>query len=119
MEPRLESLEKEAARFAAFFPQPGDNFQVGVSEAMLFANNQGFQKDLLEGPSRLSARLRQIPDLNQKAELAIRAVLSRPGRPDEIQALGDYLRQRQDRLEAASQQMIWALLASAEFRFNH
>lgn len=118
-EKRLEALEKSAARLAALFPQPGDQFQVGVSEAMLFTNNQDLLKELLEGPGTLAARLLEVPELEKRAELAVRAVLSRQPRADEIQALTAYLRARQDRPAAACQQIVWALLTSAEFRFNH
>ena len=52
-------------------------------------------------------------------ELAIRQVLCRPARGEETQAIVAYLLERQDRAEAACQQVIWALLTSAEFRFNH
>ena len=43
-------------------------------------------------------------------------------RPGNDQCRRDRLlqqRQRQDRPEAASRQVVWALLTSAEFRFNH
>lgn len=119
LETKMAEMEKSAGRFADLFPQPGDNFQVGVSEAMLFANNQGFQKDILEGPGTLFSRLQQIAAPNQKADLAVRTILSRPARPEDVQALADYLRRRQDRGDAATQQILWALFASAEFRFNH
>src|SRR6266545_2057526 len=46
-EKRIETLEKDAARLASLFAQPGDNFQVGVGEAMLFTNNEGLLKELL------------------------------------------------------------------------
>ncbi len=106
-------------RLATFFPQPGENFQVSVGEAMLFANNVSLQKELLEGKGTLAARLKQEPDLGKRADLAVRTVLCRAGRPEEIQALTEYMRRRTDRVEAACQQIVWALLTSAEFRFNH
>jgi hypothetical protein len=116
----LENLERNASRLAGLFVQPGDNFQVGVGEAMLFANNDSLLKEVLgDGPGALVGRLTQLPDLERRAELAIRTVLSRPARPDEIQAMADYLRHRSDRMQAACGQMIWALLAGSEFRFNH
>jgi hypothetical protein len=120
LDKRLQMLEKGAESLAAFFAQPGENFQVGVSEAMLFANNQSLQKQLLEGGETLAAALlKREPDLAKRAELAVRTVLCRPARADEVQAISDYLRQRADRMEAACQQVVWALLTSAEFRFNH
>ena len=101
------------------FPQPTDNFQVGVAESMLFANNEALQKSLLEGAGNLTERMKQEPDLTKRADLAVRTVLSRPGRQDELQVLVGYLQRRQDRPDAANQQIVWALLTSAEFRFNH
>lgn len=118
-EKRLEALEKTGERLASLFPQPGDGFQVSVSEAMLFANNQGLQKELLEGPGTLAARLKAEPDLAKRADLAVRAILCRPANADEIQAVTEYLRSRNDRPDAACQQVVWALVTSAEFRFNH
>lgn len=118
-EKRLEALEKSAEGLTKYFPQPGDNFQVSVSEAMLFANNEPLQKHLLEGNDRLTKRLLQESDMTKRADLAIRTVLCRPPRGEETQAIAAYLLQRPDRAEAACQQVVWALLTSAEFRFNH
>lgn len=119
LEKRLEAVEKSAEKFASLFPQPNEKFQVGVGEAMLFANNEGLQKELLKGQGTLVARLNTIPDLEKRADLAVRTVLNRPAAADEVQALAEYLSQRADRPEAACQQVVWALLTSAEFRFNH
>ena len=119
LEKRFTALEKSAESLASFFPQPGENFQVGVSEAMLFANNLALQKDLLERSEALTGRLKDEPDLARRADLAVKATLGRTARPEEIQALTAYMQRRSDRPEAACQQIVWALLTSAEFRFNH
>jgi hypothetical protein len=119
LEERIETLEKGAEALAKNFPQPGENFQVGVSEAMLFANNETMLKELLEGTGTLTKRLMSESDPAARVDLAVRSVLSRPARREEVQAISAYLEQRADRLESACQQVIWALLTSAEFRFNH
>lgn len=119
IEKRLEAVEKTAENLASLFPRPTVNFQVGVAEAMLFANNAGLQKDLFEGTGTLVARMMQMPELEKRADLAVRSVLSRPAQPNELKALADYLQQRDDRAAAGCQQVVWALLTSAEFRFNH
>ncbi len=116
---RLTALEKSAEGWAAYFPQPSDNFQVSVGEALFFANNEKLQKELFEASDSLASKLAGEPDLVKRADLAVRTVLSRPARADEVQALTSYMQLRMDRERAACQQIVWALLTSAEFRFNH
>ena len=86
---------------------------------MLFANNEALQKSLLDGPDALPATLAKEPDLAKRADLAVRTVLGRPARTEEVQTLVGYMQRRLDRPDAACQQVVWALLTSAEFRFNH
>ncbi len=119
LEKQFESLERGADGLAKYFPQPDDHFQVSVSEAMLFANNEALQKELLEGAGGLAKRMMQESAPAKRGELAIQTVLCRPARTAETQAIVAYLRERQDRALAACQQVVWALLTSAEFRFNH
>lgn len=119
LDKRLEGIERSSEGRASLFAQPGENFQVSVSEALLFTNNTNLQKDLLEGGGTLASRLKQEPDHARRAELAVRTVLCRPAKMEEVQAISDYLQRRGDRVEAACQQIVWALLTSAEFRFNH
>jgi hypothetical protein len=119
LEERIDAVEKNASGLANLFPQVTDNLQIGVAEAMLFANNEGLQKSLLEGAGSLVDRMKQEPELAKKADLAIRTVLSRPSRPDEVQVLVGYMQRRQERMDVACQQVVWALVTSAEFRFNH
>jgi Protein of unknown function (DUF1549)/Protein of unknown function (DUF1553) len=119
LDERLDAIEKSAGGIANLFVQPSDNFQVGVAEAMLFANNEALQKSLLEGAGNLTERMKQEPDLTKRAELAVRTVLCRSARPEELQTLVGYMQRRQDRAGEACQQVVWALLTSAEFRFNH
>ena len=51
--------------------------------------------------------------------MAVRTILCRPPHDEERKLLGDYLEQRADRPAEARRQMVWALLTSAEFRFNY
>ena len=86
---------------------------------MLFANNEKMMAELLGGPGTLPAKMKELPELENRADLAVRTLLGRVPRADELQALTEYMRRRTDRPEAACQQVVWALLTSAEFRFNH
>ncbi len=118
-EKRLEGIERSAGGLASLFPSAADA-QVGVGEAMLFTNGEAIQRECLtEGGDRIVSRLLKVDNLEQRADVAARAVLSRPARSDETTLLADYMRRRADRPAAAVQQVVWALLTSAEFRFNH
>jgi hypothetical protein len=46
------------------------------------------------------------------------STLTRPASDEEKKAIVDYLKDRKDR-PAALAELVWALLASAEYRFNH
>lgn len=117
---RLQGLESSAGGLARLFDQPGDDFQVGVSEALLFSNGTAIQKELLaDGGDRLLNRIKPLKNGDEAIDLAVRTILSRPPREEERKLLAGYLKQRADRPAEAQRQMVWALLTSAEFRFNY
>lgn len=117
---RLADLEGQVRDMARLFEQPGDDFQVGVGEALLFSNGERIQRELLaEGGDRLLNRLQQLKTTEEVLDLAVRTILCRSPRDEEKKILGDYLKQRADRPNEARRQMLWALLTSAEFRFNY
>jgi hypothetical protein len=119
-EKRIEGLENSARGFASLIEQPHDDFQVSVSEALLFSNSDRIQKEFLaDGNDRLLGRLQQIKDQRQLIETAVGTLLSRPPSDDEVKLLGDYLSRRAERRGEACRQIVWALLTSAEFRFNY
>jgi hypothetical protein len=99
------------------FEVPGEDFQIGVDEALFLSNNERVMRELLQGG--LVHRLQQIDDEAELVDTAVRSVLLREAAPEEREALIDYLRQRSDRREAACQQIVWSLLSSTEFRFNY
>jgi hypothetical protein len=120
LDKKIEGLENRARGFARLFDQPTDDFQIGVSEALLFSNNDRLLQDLLgDGGDRLMGRLKQIKDEKALIDTAVRAVLSRPPTAEEGKLLGEYLKKREDRPPDAARQIVWALLTSSEFRFNY
>jgi hypothetical protein len=119
-EKRMEGLENSARGLVPLFEQPHEDFQVGVSEALFFSNGERLQKDLLaDGGDRLVGRLKQIKDRRELIDTAVRNVLARPALDEEVRLLGEFLARRADRPAAACRQLVWALLAGAEFRFNY
>lgn len=115
----VESQEGPARGFASLIEQPGDDFQIGVGEALLFSNGDRIARDFLTGSDRLPARLEQTRDIDAAVELAVSTVLSRPPTAAEKQALRDYVSRRSDRPADAWRQVVWALVTGPEFRFNH
>jgi hypothetical protein len=119
-ERKMESLEGAARGLAASFEWPGDDFQIGVGEALLFSNGDKIQKELLtDGSDRLLGRLKAAKDRKELVETAVRTVLCRPPTADEVKELNEYLNKRADRPADAVRQIVWALLGSSEFRFNY
>jgi Protein of unknown function (DUF1549)/Protein of unknown function (DUF1553) len=120
LEKRLDALESSAREFASSFAQPTDDFQVGVNEALLFSNSDKLAREfLVDGNDRLLGRAKATDDPGKAIDLIVRSVLSRPPTTDEQETLLEYVSRRGDRLPEAYQQVIWALIGGAEFRFNY
>jgi hypothetical protein len=119
-EKRIAGLEATARGLAAAIEQPNENFQVGVAEALLFSNSDRVHKQYLtDNNALLIGALKSIKAEKELIDMAVRNVFARPATEDEIKVLVRYLQQRQDRPVEACRQMVWALLASSEFRFNY
>jgi hypothetical protein len=120
LERRIEGIENGTRSLAGLFEQPRDDFQISISEALLFSNNDRIQRELLaSGKDRLLGRLAESKTDEEVAECAVRNILTRPPTTEEKRILIDYLASRRERLAEAQRQMVWALLTSAEFRFNY
>ncbi|WP_406694038.1 DUF1549 domain-containing protein [Singulisphaera sp. Ch08] len=117
---KLEAeLDDRARGLASALAKPGEDYQIGVSEALLMSNGDRIQELLADRKERLVARLAQIDDGDERVAIAVRNILSRPPADDEASLLGDFLAQRSDRQVEGIRQLVWVLLTSAEFRFNH
>ena len=116
---RRDELERSAEGFANQFELPGENFQVGVDEALLFSNSPQFTDDYLrDSPDRLIGAIKQQTDKSTQITTAYWAAFSRAPSADEITACEQYLGKRAEPV-AGLRQMVWALLTSPELRFNH
>ncbi len=120
IEKKIAAMDGGARGMASWFEYPGDDFQVGVSEALLFSNGERIEKDLLnDSADRLLGRLKQFQDRKQQIQLAVRAALGHEATAEETGALGEFLAKWADRPNEALRQMVWAILTSSEFRFNY
>ena len=117
---RAASLAKSASGWAASFAPLSDNFQVGVTESLLLANDARVWSEFLsDAGDRLVGRMKTIKEPRGQAALALTTVLARPADAEETQLLADYLAARKDRPLEATRQVVWSLLTSSEFRFNY
>jgi hypothetical protein len=117
---RRRELEVQAHGFAPQIEIPGENFQIGVGEALLFSNGAQIESEYLrDSQDRLVGVLKAITDRNQLIQTAFRAALSREAQPEEVEAIVQFLAAREDRPAAAIQQFVWALITDSEFRFNY
>lgn len=117
---RIESYESSSRGLASYFPQPTDELQIGVGEALLFSNSGKLMGDLLgDGNDKLLTKAKSFDDPAKAVDLIVRSVLCRPATANEQKAVVEYISRRSDRPLEAYRQVIWALLSGSEFRFNY
>ena len=119
LEQKIADLEGRARGLADSIARPGEDYQIGASESLLLSNGDRLKDLLSEGNDRLVGRMLQAKERRERIDLAVRNVLARPPDDEEVAILGGYLAEREDRPAEACRQLVWSLLTSSEFRFNH
>lgn len=115
-----EQWEQRSEGFARRFEIPGEQFQVPVEEALLLSNNPQFENEFLANQSgTLVGHLKTLGSTPDSIEVAYHVALGRDPSKEEREAAEKYLEARKERSDMGLQQVVWALLTSAEFRFNH
>lgn len=94
-------------------------FQASVNQALWLGNAPDVVARLAPSDGSLVGRLVALADDGAVADEATLAILSRPAEPEERDELVRFLADRGGDRPAAIAELAWALLASAEFRFNH
>jgi hypothetical protein len=113
------TIEKRASGLLASLDSRRRDYQTSVAEALFLSNNPAPWGLISGGEDRFATQLAEIPDRRQLVAAAIRTILSREPGAEELNRLSEWLAgQGDDRLQAA-EQLVWVLVTSAEFRFNH
>jgi hypothetical protein len=99
--------------------QPQDQFFATADQALFFSNGGTVRGWLSPGGGNLCERLMKLEDPQACADEFTTSVLSRPATPVEVAAVTNHLSGRTADRQAALQEMIWALVASVEFRFAY
>ncbi len=105
--------------FAATPGSPQDTFFATVDQALFLSNDGRLQSWISPRHGNLAERLKDQPRNELVARDLYRSILTRDPTDDERDAVLDYLQASADTRPAAIQELIWSLLTSAEFRFNH
>lgn len=110
-------LDLVVTRFAGQGGQK-TSFEATADQALFVINGANVEKWLKPQAGALTDRLQKLDSSELLAEELYISTLSRPPNEDEAAAVTNYLESVSDRATAI-REMTWALLSSAEFRFNH
>lgn len=117
------ALEKQVAVFVKLFGaeagQPQDTFFATVDQALFFANGGQVRSWLAPSGENLTERLLKIESPEQLAEELYLSLLVRMPAAEEVADVKQYLAERGDQKRDAVQELAWALVTSAEFRFQY
>lgn len=113
------ALEERSQELIGAFDPRAVEFQSSTDEALFLSNNEAMQKLIRAEGENLSGRLAKMDDTRELVEAAVKTILSRPPREDELSQLAEWVGRPDVDRRRAAEQLVWALLTSAEFRFNH
>jgi hypothetical protein len=109
--------EREYATLLTRFKQEGEAFQANASHALYLTYNPAVRTML--APGGLVGKLAKLPDAAEIARVAYLTVLSRQPSDEESATVAKHLATAGVSREELCRDVVWALLAGAEFRFNH
>jgi hypothetical protein len=113
-EKAIISLENPGLQSHIAFPR--DDMPIQIVESMRLSNDAGLNSII---GKQLLPMLKKAGDRKAQITQAMWAVLSRPPTVAEYELFERHLEARKDRPDAGLQQMVWVLINSSEFRFNH
>jgi len=116
-----EALKSNVDQFATQFAGQGGQktgFDATANQALFLINGPLVQSWLEPTGGSLTERLLKIDDNGQLTDELFLSVLGRQPNSDEATEFQSVLDEADDRTQVVKD-LIWALLASAEFRFNH
>lgn len=101
--------------------KPLKDFEATVEQTLYLSNNETVLGWLRPAGKNLCQRLLDLPptDFQAMAEDLYLSCLTRLPSAEEVQELSAYMADRAETRSVAYQELIWALVTSAEFRFNH
>lgn len=119
-----EKLKENVRQFVRIYGvgagQPQVEFFASAEQALFVSNGSAVNGWTAPGGDNVTARMLRAKEPADVAEELYLGVLSRLPSDEEIAAVAAYMDERpEDQREAAARELVWGLLTSAEFRFNH
>jgi Skp family chaperone for outer membrane proteins len=108
-----------ASLYAAGAGQPQGDFFASADQALYALNGGGIQSWAAASGVNVTGRLLTATDAAAAAEDLFLTVFTRRPTAEEIAYVQEHLARRPDDRAAAAQELVWGLLTSVEFRFNH
>jgi hypothetical protein len=119
----FEKLKANIATFVGFYGaaagQPQGDFFSTADQALFAANGSSVNSWVAPAGGNVTERIIKQEDPMAAAEDLYLTVLTRLPNESEKAEVATHLANRKDNKPAAAQELVWALLNSAEFRFNH
>jgi len=115
----LQAAEKQIAELLKLLDPRTREFQSSAREALFLSNSETIQKIVRNDSKGVIARLSAIRDDRELAKAAFAATLGRAPTAKELDTVTRYLSSGNQNRQEVCEDLVWALLASAEFRFNH
>jgi hypothetical protein len=117
-----DQLKGHVGTFASLYGggpgQPQDDFFATAEQALFLANGGSLKAWLAPGGTNLTQRLLNLQEPAPLAEELFLTVYGRPPVEAEVAEVAQYLASRGEDRSAAVQELAWALVTSAEFRFQ-
>lgn len=118
-----DKLKGNIATFVAFYGavagQPQGDFFATADQALFAANGGSINSWVAPAAGNVTERITKQEDPRIAAEELYLGLFTRMPTDEERADVANYLKDRAKDKGAASQELVWALLNSAEFRFNH
>lgn len=116
------SLVGQAPAFVRMFAsqpgQPEDGFQATIDQTLFLKHNATIRNLIALRTGCLLDRASKLADPSAVADELFLSVYTRPATAEEKKDIADVLKDAKDR-NGTLTEIIWAMLTSAEFRFNH
>lgn len=119
----FDKLKGNVATFVTYYGagagQPQGDFFATADQALFAANGGALNSWVAPAEDNVTDRIIKQNDLRVAAEELYLTLLTRMPTPEEIENVVKYLSGRSQDKATAAQELVWGLLNSAEFRFNH